>query len=153
MLTNLRHLKISSVFIYLILLLSCSEEKDTLEHLSLITNKKVILNDTKINSASAYKFKGDFYPLEVDTYFDANGKIIKSGHSKGEGLLFYYRNPNKSQLKLNKEQLELTIRLDKVNNCIIENDDTIRNLTVDLKNRIAYSENNKENRINIYRFE
>ena len=154
MLKNLEFLKISSFFLLITIFLSC-EEDSNLNGISLITNKKVILDVKSINhtSSSSYRFKWFNHPLERDIDFDNNGKILRIGRSKAEGLLFSYKNPSEMQLDLSREDLNFQLKIDTINHLIIENKDTIRSFKVNHNKKIFYSENKKTGRINIYSFE
>lgn len=152
-LKNLSFLKISSFFLFIILLFSC-EVDSKLNKVSLITNKKVIMSVTSINykTSSSFKFNWFNHPLERDIDFDANGKILRVGKSKAEGLLFSYKNPGKMQLGLSIEDLNYQLKIDTLNHFIIENEDTIRSFKVNHNKKIIYSENKRTGRISIYSF-
>ena len=153
MLKILEFLKINRIFIIMIILSSCNRDKSTLSGVSSIKNKKIIIDDKNINTTSVYKFKNNDYPLERDLYFDNSGKITKVGESKGEGILYYYKNPSEIQLGLNKEYLNFKLKLDTVNHFIIENKDTIKSFNVNHIEKIIYFKHKKTNRTSIYNFE
>lgn len=137
----------------LMLFYSCKNAKNDLNCVSFISNKKILL-DKNINTASPkYRFKNNYYPIEKDTYFDVKGNIIKVGVSKGEGLLFYYRSPSRNQLGLNEGQQNFKIQINRVDNIIIENNDTIRSFEVNCDNKIIYYKNQRSKRTAIYSFE
>lgn len=123
--------------------------------ISLITNKKVIIHNKKVNATELFLFNDYNYPLERDIDFNKNGKITKIGKSAAEGLVYYYRNPAKRQLNLNliEKYLSFEIKIDTINHLIIENRDTIKSFKVNRSKKIIYSENKKTNRMNIYSFE
>lgn len=155
MLKNLEFLKISKFTLILIIFLSCDKENSKLNGVTFITNKKVIMDVKSINhtTSSSYRFKWFNHPLTRDIDFDNNGKILKIGKSKAEGLLFYYKNPVKKQLGLTEDDLNFQLKIDTINHLIIENNDTLKSFKVNLNKKIIYSENKKIGRINIYSFE
>ena len=144
MLLNLKHLIISGLLFFIIVFCSCSNNKNDLSKVFLITNKKVIIDIKNVSSSSKYRFKNNYYPIERDVYFDINGNIEKIGVAKAEGLLFYYREPSSNQLGLNEYQQNFKIRIDRINNIIIENNDTISSFEVDYENKTIYNKNQKE---------
>ncbi len=136
----------------LLLLASCTKKSgNSLKKLTRITNKKILINAPRTETSSKYKFQNEFYPLEKDIYFDSEGNIIKYGVSKAEGMLYYYRNPAKNQLKLNDTHALFTLKLYKTNNLIIENRDTISRFEIDNTEKIIYY-TDKNNRIHLYKF-
>ncbi len=130
----------------IILVLSCKQEKEKLPNINWITNKKIVIP----NSVSGEMYNLGLCALEKDIYFNKNGKITKLGKSQGEGLLFFYRNPQKNELSLDDNELSFRIKVDIKRNLIIENQDTIRNFRIQ-KNKIITNKN-KNGRIFIYSF-
>lgn len=139
---------------FTVLFLNCNSNKSdiNLKGILHITNKKVLIGTPLINSSSRFKFKNNEYPLENDVYYNKEGKILKLGVSKAEGMLFYFKNPKKLQLPLEKRHLKSKITIDTINNWIIDNNDTIKNLKQDHKTKILFSKNIKTGRIIIYSY-
>ncbi len=143
---SIKFLKISKLFLFVIFL-SCSKENHSLKGVSYITNKKIILSAT---SAEMYNFADNSYALEKDIYFDKNGCIIKFGRSLGEGLLYFYKHPKESQLRLDNDKILFRIKIDRIRNIIIENKDTIKDFVI--KENKIITPKDKNGRIFIYTF-
>ncbi len=110
-----------------------NENSSKLNGVSSITNRKVIIYSKDTETAESYPFESHEHPLERDIYFDQKGQNRKIGKSRGEGLLFYYRNPSKFQLRLSDEDLNFKLKIHSINHLIIENTDTIKSFEVNFK--------------------
>lgn len=150
---NLKHLKISSILFYIVLFYSCNNSKNNLNCVSFVINKKVLINKNINTASTKYRFENNYYSIEKDIYFDANGIITKVGVSKGEGLLFYYRDPSQKELSLNEDQKKIKVQINGIDNTIIDNNDTIRLFEVNCDRKTIYYKNQKLKRLIIYKFE
>jgi hypothetical protein len=108
------------------------------------TNKHDLKNVTKIDEKlTVFKEDGGSYSenkiilidskrcvIEEKVIYDNDGKCLYLYTGGSEGLIPYSRNHIKGFLPLEEEQLNYNIKIDKKNNWILDNNDTIRNFKV-----------------------
>jgi len=155
MLNNTEYSRINKLLLVLIFLVtSCEKETANLNGIKSIITKRVLLDHKNAEGAfaSLFEFKGIVYPLETEIHFDYKGNVTKRGQSKGEGLLFYYKNPKAKQQPLT-DYKNYKIRLDTVRNLIIDNNDTIRGFNTNTKERYIYTSPDSNKRFYVYQFE
>lgn len=136
--------------------LGCNEFNDNLQ---LLNNKNKIYekdiafkkDDIEVEDSRIENVNGINYIVEEKTIYDSKGILyLYTGGS--EGFIIHSRNNEKGSLPIeNKEQYK-ELKIDRNHNYIIDGQDTIRKFKILLKEKIILTNEIKDNRIHIYRF-
>jgi len=129
-------MKYSICFFIAILIVGCTTKQD-LKNVNKISEKLIVFEAKElIHSENRITLiDGERCVIEKKIIYDKDGKCIFFYRGGSEGLIQYSRNYIKGYLPFGEEQLNYKIKIDKKNNWILDNNDTIRTFKV-LKDEI-----------------
>lgn len=141
-----------SIFLFTIILtLGCTNRHD-LKSVTKIHEKLIVFEE----GGGAYSenkivlIDGERCVIEEKIIYDNQGKCLFLYTGGSEGLISHSRNYIRGYLPIEGEELNYTIKIDKKNNWILDNNDTIRVFKV-LKNEII-TDIDKNGRFCVYKY-
>lgn len=144
-------MKYSICFFITILIVGCISKHD-LKNVNKI-NEKLTVFEAKglIHSENKVTLRdGKRCVIEEKIIYDKDGKCSYVYTGGSEGLIQYSRNYIKGYLPFGEEQLNYKIKIDKKNNWILDNNDTIRDFKV-LKDEII-TKIDSDGRFRVYKY-
>ncbi|PAM94571.1 hypothetical protein B4N84_11360 [Flavobacterium sp. IR1] len=144
-------MKFSMYLFLLVLTFSCTSRHD-LKNVNSIFEKLTVFPEDN-GSYSENKIiviDNENFVIEEKIIYDSEGKCSYLYAGSAEGLIPHSRDNEKGFLPLEKEQLDYNIKIDKKNNWILDNNDTIRVFKV-LKNEIVVNIDST-NRVLVYKY-
>ncbi|MBE0393655.1 hypothetical protein HNQ02_003716 [Flavobacterium sp. 7E] len=142
-----------SIFIFAIILtLGCTSKHD-LKNVTKIYEKLIVFNGEGLvhSENKIIIIDGKRCVIEKKIIYDHQGKCLFLYTGGSEGLISHSRNSSRGYLPIEGEALNYTIKIDKKNNWILDNNDTIRVFKV-LGNEIITSTNEKRGRFFVYKY-
>jgi hypothetical protein len=142
-----------SIFIFAIILtLGCTSKHD-LKNVTKIHEKLIVFEE----GGGAYSenkiilIDDERCVIEKKIIYDNEGKCLYLYTGGSEGLISHSRNYIRGYLPIEREALNYTIKIDKKNNWILDNNDTILVFKV-LENEIITNTDKKTGRFCVYKY-
>jgi hypothetical protein len=143
-----------SIFIFAIILTFSCTSKHDLKNVTKIYEKLIVFKERGgggYSEGNITLIDGERCVIEKKIIYDNEGKCLYLYTGSAEGLISHSRNYIKGYLPIEGEALNYTIKIDKKNNWILDNNDTIRVFKV-LENEIITNTDKKTGRFCVYKY-
>jgi hypothetical protein len=143
-------------FLLLLLTISCQQKPNDLKHLNfkyiyqkiqVLDIKSLLQEDEKIFVIQNKKFQ-----VENKVIYNSNGQAIEIFVGGSEGFITYSRDSIRGKLPFDKEMQNIKISLNKAENYIFDNNDTIREFEIIENEKILKCKKRNDGRTIFYKY-
>jgi hypothetical protein len=143
-------------FLLLLLTISCQQKPNDLKHLNfkyiyqkiqVLDIKSLSQEDEKIFVTQNKKFQ-----VENKVIYNSNGQAIEIFVGGSEGFITYSRDSIRGKLPFDKEMQNIKISLNKAENYIFDNNDTIREFEIIENEKILKCKKRNDRRTIFYKY-